>query len=194
MAGTDLQRTRGFTLIELMIVVAIIGILASIAIPSFINYQLTSKRAEGFANLSALAKAQKGYYAEFNTYVSVRSEPSFALGVAPTTIVRDSSSVGPAFAAVGWAPEGEVFYDYDTVTDVDPQAATCTCNGPCFTSAAYGNLDGDATMSVILVAHPDPGGGFCETSLANNQTPPLNGGVRMFDQAVRVPSPAADDF
>jgi prepilin-type N-terminal cleavage/methylation domain-containing protein len=194
MAGTDMQRTRGFTLVELMIVVAIIGVLASVAIPSFINYQLKSKRAEGFANLSALGKAQKAYYAEFNAYVSVAAEPSGTLGAPPTTVVRDSSGIGPAFAAVGWSPEGDVFFDYDTVTDLAPQLATCTCAGPCFTAAAYGNLDGDATLSVLLVAHPDTAGGFCETSLGGNQTPPLNAGGRMFDQAVRVPSPAADDF
>ncbi len=192
MAGMDNARTSGFTLIELMIVVAIIGILASVAIPSFVNYQLTSKRAEAYANLGALAKAQKSYYAEFNTYVSVASEPTGALGTGPTTIKRDKTSLDGAFAAVGWTPEGDVFFDYDTVTWNAPQAATCTCAGPCFTAAAYGNLDGDALMSVLLVAHPDTAGGFCETSLAGNQTPPINAGGRVFDQVARVP--AADDF
>jgi type IV pilus assembly protein PilA len=192
MARLHRERSRGFTLVELMIVVAIIGILASVAIPSFLNYQLTSKRAEAFANLSSLAKAQKAYFAEFNTFVSVNSEPSGALATAPTTIKRPSASVDTAFAVVGWAPEGDVFFDYDTVTNAVPQAATCTCVGPCFTAAAYGNLDGDATLSVLLVAHPDAVGGFCETSLAGNQTPPINAGGRMFDQVARVL--AADDF
>jgi len=192
MAAMGKQRTRGFTLVELMIVVAIIGVLASVAIPSFLNYQLTSKRAEAFANLASLAKAQKAFYAEFNTYVSVPSEPSGVLGLPPTTIKRDKASIDVAFQAVGWQPEGDVFFDYDTVTWGSPQAATCTCVGPCFTAAAYGNLDGDATMSVLLVAHPDAAGGFCETSLAGNQTPPINAGGRVFDQVARVP--AADDF
>lgn len=178
-------QSRGFTLVELMIVVAIIGVLASVAIPSFINYQLTSKRAEAFANLSSLAKAQKAYYAEFNVFASVAPEPSGALATPPTTIKRDSSSIDTAFATVGWAPEGEVFFDYDTLTDTTG-GALCTCAGPCFTAAAYGDLDGDTLLSVLLVAHPDIVGGFCSTTLAGNQTPPINSGGRVFDEVTRV--------
>ena len=120
------------------------------------------------------------------------SEPTVALAVGPTTIKRDSRSVNTAFATIGFLVEGDVFFDYDTVTRIAPQAATCTCTGACFTAAAYGNLDGDAALSVLLLAHPDPTGGFCETSLGGNQTPPINAGGRVFDEVVRVL--AADDF
>ena len=47
-------RKRGFTLIELMIVVAIIGILAAIAIPNFIKFQAKSKQSEAKTNLKAI--------------------------------------------------------------------------------------------------------------------------------------------
>lgn len=186
------NRSQGFTLVELMVVVAIIGVLASVAIPSFVNYQLTSKRAEAFANLSSLGKAQKSYFAEFNNYVPAAAEPSFTLGQAPTTVVRDSTAIGTAFEDIGWTPEGDVFFDYDTATADDPLTGTCTCTEACFTSSAYGNLDGDSSLSVLLYTHPDPLGGFCETGQGGNQSPPLNSGARVFDSVARVS--VADDF
>lgn len=194
MAGKCMKRSRGFTLIELMIVVAIIGVLASVAIPSFINYQLSSKRTEAYANLSALAKAQKSYFAEYNDFAPALSEPGFTLGQPITSTTRSKVPLETAFAAVGWVPDGDVFFDYDTATPALPGSGTCTCVEACFTATAYGDLDGDSLPSALVFAHPDPLGNYCETSLGGF-SPPFNGaGQRMFDEVARLPLGIADDF
>lgn len=62
------NRLRGFTLIELMVVVAIIAILAAIAIPAYGRYAFRARRADGQEMLMRIANAQERYYATFNKY------------------------------------------------------------------------------------------------------------------------------
>ena len=61
-------KQTGFSLVELMIVVAIIGVLASIAVPTFQGFILKSRQAEAKGNLSVMYSAQKAYYAQFRHY------------------------------------------------------------------------------------------------------------------------------
>jgi type IV pilus assembly protein PilA len=63
-----LKNKKGFTLIELMIVVAIIGILAAIAIPNFMTYQCKAKQAEAKSVLGSIRALQEAYLVEFDTY------------------------------------------------------------------------------------------------------------------------------
>ena len=61
---------KGFTLIELMIVVAIIGILATVAIPAFMDYMKRSKKTEASLQLNKIGKNEKRAYAENSAYTS----------------------------------------------------------------------------------------------------------------------------
>ncbi|RKZ35398.1 MAG: general secretion pathway protein GspH [Gammaproteobacteria bacterium] len=63
-----INRLAGFTLIELMIVVAIIGILAAIAVPAYQNYITESRRSVATADLSELGTRLERFFSDNNTY------------------------------------------------------------------------------------------------------------------------------
>lgn len=81
----SLKNQAGFSLVELMVVVAIIGILASLAIPSIGKYMAKARQSEAKTQLASLYTAEKAFYAEYTAYHS-------------------------AFGAVGYSPEGKLRY------------------------------------------------------------------------------------
>lgn len=88
------MRSRGFTLVEMLIVVLIVGILASIAFPSYQRYVLQAGRADGKAKLMEIMQAQERYYSQHQTYVvalngSATANPPTGLGYRVTPVPSD---------------------------------------------------------------------------------------------------------
>ena len=111
------MKTKAFTLVELMIVVAIIGILAAIAIPNFVQMQMRAKRAEAPPNVGGIKVAQSAYDAAFDTYLSCTSSPNASpSGKSPTAWVDNGG-----YHTLGWAPDGQVRGAYSVV--VSPAAS-----------------------------------------------------------------------
>ncbi len=162
----------GFTLVELMIVVGIIGLLSAIAIPNFLSYQARSRRSEAYVNLAAVARIQNAYHAERGEYFEAGAWPDFAPygGLSTRKMAWDAASE-LAYGELGWRPEGQVYYSYDTNTGATP----CTCT-TCFTATAAGDVDDDDLNSAVMYVHPEttPGGvviGECPSGLFGFGTP-----------------------
>ncbi len=145
------MRTRGgFTLVELMIVVALIGVLSAIAIPGFLTYQARARRAESYSNLAALAVAEKGYVATGGSFhdSALPWPDASSYGGLGTSKMQWEASAEAAFAELGWSPEGQVYYSYQTNTSTN-----CSCT-LCFTATAYGDVDGNNKVSAVMYVEP----------------------------------------
>lgn len=108
------QLKRTFTLVELMIVVAIIAILAAVGITSFADYQYRAKTAEVFTNVRGIMTAQIGYNASYDGYVSTPEWPRAfsALDKKPV-----AWTTGSSFDTIGWSSDGDVRGAYACTTN-----------------------------------------------------------------------------
>jgi len=136
---------RGFTLIELMIVVAIIGILAAIAIPNFMTYQAKARQSEAKVNLGGIFTTATSYFAENNTFWTAGMNAN-ALGYKPAGSskyhlyyggVTANEMITPAFDAVAVPCN-------TTAPSAAPLPAGSAVGATGFTAAAIGNIDNDS--------------------------------------------------
>ena len=141
----QLKSQKGFTLIELMIVVAIIGILAAIAIPNFLTYQLKSRQAEAKTNLQAIKTSQVAFQAERGCYLGITPEGSVAaanvksipatwgIGAGPTAAGTLWCTTAPLsvgfFSDIGFKATGNVNYRYaaNATTVAVPYTSVLSC-------------------------------------------------------------------
>ena len=133
-----LKDALGFTLIELMIVVAIIGILAAIAIPNFLTFRLKAKISEAKSNLGSIRIGEEAYNSEYDTYYGpIAQYPASA----PGSTKEPWSITETQFSAIAFEPTGAVYFRYSvTQNNADPYATN-------FRAHAYGDLDGDLVLS-----------------------------------------------
>jgi len=124
------RKQEGFTLIELMIVVAIIGILAAIAIPNFLQYQMKSRQAEAKTNTTSIKTSQLAFQGERGCFASLAAHPlvmpvggaatswdplQFTPSVAATSATYcafGGTSTLLVWADLGWVPSGPTRYQY----------------------------------------------------------------------------------
>ncbi len=130
--------TQGFTLIELMIVVAIIGILAAIAIPNFSAYQAKAKQSEAKITLGSLFTAATAFATENNTYVvaSIGNLGFTPMGTAKYSYWYD---VGGTASSVSGGSSTTAPCNVNSA----PSGVAATVGG--FTAGAKGNIDSDPT-------------------------------------------------
>jgi type IV pilus assembly protein PilA len=148
----SLRDSDGFTLIELMIVVAIIGILAAIAIPNFLQYQARSRQAEARTNLGGIFVSETSWFGENSRYGSFQ-ETGFTIASTSNRYTYRSPANGGNAGSAGQQGVDRCNTNAGcqatggTAIAEGPVASGASTTAPAgFTATAAGDIDSDATI------------------------------------------------
>jgi type IV pilus assembly protein PilA len=133
---------KGFSLIELMVVVSVLGIVAAVAVPNYLRYQGKSRQAEAKTNLGAIFAAEAAFFGENSRFGSA-TQAGYALAAATNRYAYRSHGTDPTGADTGEEviPPG---VGVDPGENFIPSGSTL--NG--FTATATANLDNDGVIDM----------------------------------------------
>ena len=148
--GKGLRARRiqgGFTLVELMMVTGIIGILASIAIPTFMQYQARARQSEARTSLGSIFLGERVYFIEEGRYGSIGEIRYILTGANRYTYRSGQAGAAGGGNANVTAPGDTQDTINASVGTVEAQGATVAmASAMSFTATAAGNVDADSTI------------------------------------------------
>ena len=146
------SKIGGFTLVELMIVVAIIAFLAVIAVPNFFKFLAKAKRSEAYMNLGSIYTAQKAHWAEHGQYSKNLSGPG-GLGWKPEGYNGGGKNEKFYYTyGFGDGAEGTNYFTGKLETSHSNLGMT-KADKNSFVVGAVGDIDGDGQPDVITIDH-----------------------------------------
>ena len=160
----SLKRQDGFTLVELMVVVAIIGLLSAVAIPNFKKYQAKAKISEAKLQLSAAYTAEQSFYSDFNIYhhclnymgynpANEIAQRYFAVGFKDATTISATSEARAVISGLNTtAAVGCTKVAANATTGSFFPAGKITSNG---FAATYANSSANAAFAASTVGTQD---------------------------------------
>jgi type IV pilus assembly protein PilA len=164
-----LRSKSGFTMVELLIVIAVVGILTAIAVPQYMKYQARGRSSEAKVGLSSIYTAEKAFATEFGTYTTCLKQIGFKPSATGTNYYTQGFP-GTYTGAGTCGPNGDKacnYYQYDDASMGGAGTAQCVADDQHSTANAKVDTGSAVATDALLNDGPNDGQHFTGLSVTN---------------------------